>query len=69
MIFSLDFKISMFFLSRPQLNNSQISQGPHELAEAWVICQEKWKNMLILEYGEKIMEDGLATKDRSFLVD
>ena len=27
------------------------------------------ENMLILEYGQKITEDGLKTKDRSFLVD
>ena len=26
------------------------------------------ENMLILEYGEKFMEDELATKDTSFLV-
>ena len=26
------------------------------------------ENMLILEYGEKVTEDGLETKDTSFLV-
>ena len=29
----------------------------------------RWKNMIILENGEKIMEDGLEKKALSFLVD
>ena len=42
---------------------------PYELEKSWVSFQVWSKNMLILEYGDKIMEDGLATKDSSFLVD
>ena len=34
----------------------------------WVV-KEMEKNMLILENGEKLMEDGLETKAPSFLVD
>ena len=34
----------------------------------WV-CQGDGNNMIILENGEKLMEDRLETKDASFLVD
>ena len=44
-------------------------KGPHELEKAWVSCKGDGKNMIILENGEKIMEDGLETKAASFLVD
>ena len=38
------------------------------LKHEWVVKSAE-KNMLILESREKIMEDGLETKDSSFLVD
>ena len=47
----------------------KIYQGHHELDEPWLSCHEWWEKNLIMEYGEKIMEDGLETKDSSFLVD
>ena len=46
-----------------------IYQAPYELAIACVSDDEWRKYLLILEYGEKIMEDGLETKDSSFIVD
>ena len=51
------------------LSTFPIYQAPHELAIAWVSDDEWRKDLLILEYGEKIMEDGLETKAPSFLVD
>ena len=41
---------------------SQIGKGTSEFSR-------RWKKMLILENGEKLMEDGLETKAVSFLVD
>ena len=46
----------------------QIYQGPHELEKAWVSCQGDGNKIIILENGEKLMEDGLEIKDPSFLV-
>ena len=34
----------------------------HELEKEWVSYQEYGKKILILENGEKLMEDGLETK-------
>ena len=51
------------------LSTYQIYQGPHELEKASVSCQGDGNNMLILENGEKLMEDGLETKAPGFLVD
>ena len=47
----------------------KIYQGPHKLEKKWMSCQGDGKNMLILENGEKLMEDGLETKATNFLVD
>ena len=46
-------------------NQSRTSQIRKIMSELLIVME----NMLILEYGEKIMEDGLETKDNSFLVD
>ena len=52
-----------------RLKHFPISPRVHELDKEWVSYDEWWKKLVIMEYGEKIMEDGLATKDSSFLVD
>ena len=44
-----------------QSRTSQISKNMSELSKVM-------ENMLILEYGEKFMEDGLETKEPNFLV-
>ena len=50
------------------LKTSQIYRRPHELEKSWVSRQGYGKNMLILENGEKLMENGLETKAPDFLV-
>ena len=47
------------------LNQSRTSRIRKSMSD----FSRKWINMLILENGDKIMEDGLETKDSSFLVD
>ena len=51
------------------LSTFPIYQAPHKLAIAFMSDDEWRKEFLILEYGEKLMEDGLATQVATFLVE
>ena len=60
-------KVGLLKYDKPPQVTKALSKYIKDLMN-W-LNHESWKKKLIMESGEKIMEDGLATKDSSYLVD